>query len=72
MKDDIFLEETLNEEWKRDLNLSEIKVSDKPFLYLGILILTLSLIIISRIIFLNYILGKELSERADINSGKKE
>lgn len=72
MQDNIFLEETLNEEWERDRNLTEVEISNKPFFYLKILILILGLIVVGRIMLLNLVLGQELTEQAEINSGKKE
>ena len=71
-KEDIFFEEALIDEWNKDIELAEIEVSNKPFLYLGILILITGFLIGGRIFFLNIVWGEEFRERAEINAGKKE
>ncbi|MGC8776173.1 MAG: penicillin-binding protein 2 [Minisyncoccia bacterium] len=72
MKDDLFFEEALGDEWDKDIRIFEVELSNKPFLYVGIFIIILGLIFVFRLGFLNLVLGKDLSQKAEINSGKKE
>jgi penicillin-binding protein 2 len=72
MRDDIFFEDALSDEWSKDREIVEVEFSNKPFLYAGILVLILGLIFILRIFFLNIVLGDNFLQRAEINSGVKE
>lgn len=72
MKNDIFFEDALNDEWSRDYNIVEVEFSNKPFFYILIFVLIFILIFILRLGFLNIILGNEFNAKAEINSGKKE
>lgn len=72
MRDDIFFEDALSDEWSKDREIVEVEFSNKPFLYTGILVLILGLIFILRIFFLNIVLGDNFLQRAEINSGVKE
>lgn len=72
MKNDIFFEDALNDEWSRDYNIVEVEFSNKPFFYILIFVLIFILIFILRLGFLNIVLGNEFNAKAEINSGKKE
>lgn len=72
MRDDIFFEDALSDEWSKDRGIVEVEFSNKPFLYAGVFVLILGLIFIFRTFFLNIVLGNSFLEKAEINSGVKE
>ncbi|MCX7589317.1 MAG: penicillin-binding protein 2 [Patescibacteria group bacterium] len=72
MKDDIFFEDALSDEWSKDFDIAEVEFSNKPFFYILIFISFFILIFFIRIIFLNFFSDNEFISRAEINSGKKE
>jgi penicillin-binding protein 2 len=67
MKQDIIFEETLQEEFREDLELVEVPLSPKPFLYAAAIIFLVGGLIGGRIIFLGLVRGDFYSARAEAN-----
>lgn len=69
---DIAFEESLSEDWTKDLDVVEVPLGNKPLSYLGVAILLVGLIIVSRIIYLSLFNGSFYSARADANLIQRE
>lgn len=65
--DDLALEDSLNDEWHRDLDVTEVPIGNRPFFYLGTAVFILVLAVILRIVYLNWADGSYYAARAADN-----
>ncbi len=64
---DLALEESLGEDWSRDLEVVEVPIGGQPLVYLGVAIFAVGFIFISRIFYLNFYKGRFYGARAAAN-----
>lgn len=64
---DIAFEESLGDDWRKDLDIIEVPLGNKPLLYLGALIFLAGLIFVARIFYLDFYLGQFYVARAEAN-----
>jgi penicillin-binding protein 2 len=69
---DLDLEESLGEDWSRDLETVEVPIGKGPFLYLGGIVLFMGLLVAGRVLYLDAFAGKLYSARAENNVGRYE
>jgi penicillin-binding protein 2 len=69
-EDDIPFEESLGDDWSRDLNMVEVPLGNKPLVALGIVALCLCALVFGRIAFLSLWNGSYYSARAADNASQ--
>lgn len=72
VKKQIDLEESLGEEWSKDLEIVEVPLGNEPLIYLGVAIFAVSIIFAARIFYFNFYNGALYASRAEINATKYE
>ena len=72
MKDheEIAFEESLRDDWSRDLGVREVPLKNKAIVFLGIIIFGIGALLAGRLIFLGVGKGAVYAKRADINLNK--
>ena len=66
-KREIVFEESLSDEWSKDLDVIEVPLDERPFWYLGVAILLVALAVVGRIAFLSFARGGFYESRAAAN-----
>ncbi len=66
-RQDIAFEESIGDDWNRDLNVVEVPLPSRPLWYLGAAILVIGIIIIGRIGYLALVRGAYYEARAEQN-----
>ncbi len=66
-KKPIDFEESLGEEWSRDLEIVEVPLGNGPLIYLGVAIFAIGIIFAARIFYLDFYKGKQYALRAEAN-----
>jgi len=64
---EVAFEESLQDDWSRDLEVVEVPLGNKPLTYLGIVIVLTVLAVFGRIIFLSFYFGDAYRARAEAN-----
>jgi penicillin-binding protein 2 len=64
---DVPFEESLNDDWSRDLSMVEVPLGNRPLFYLGIAIAAIAIAVFGQIFYLNVIRGGYYSARAEGN-----
>ncbi len=64
---DIAFEESLGDDWSRDLDVVEVPIGAKPFLYLGAVLGIAGLILAGRLVYLNFFQAQLYVSRAQAN-----
>jgi len=70
--DDIAFEDSLNDDWHRDLDIAEVPIGNRPLFYLGIVIFCIVLAVVVRIVYLNWSGGSYYAARAEDNVAQYE
>lgn len=65
--ENISFEDSLGEEWSRDLDVVEVPLGNGPFVYLGIFAALTGLIFFGRILYLSVLRGEYYAARAEAN-----
>ena len=65
--DDVAFEDSLNDDWNRDLAVAEVPIGNRPLWYLGIVILCVVVTVAVRIVYLNWADGAYYKARAEGN-----
>ncbi len=68
--DDIPFEDSINDDWSRDLNMVEVPLGNKPLWALGIAVLAIVLAVFGRVAYLNLFLGPYYAARAADNASQ--
>jgi len=68
----VALEESLEDEWAKDLDVVEVPIGNKPLVYLGIAVAMIGLVLLGRVLYLNLYLGKFYEARAQFNASEEE
>jgi penicillin-binding protein 2 len=68
----VALEESLEDDWTKDLDVVEVPIGNKPLLYLGIVISLIGVVLVGRILYLNSYLGKFYEARAQSNANEEQ
>jgi len=66
-KNDIPFEESLNDDWSRDLDMVEVPIGNRPLWYLGITISAIALIVVGQVLYLSVVRGGYYEARAEDN-----
>ena len=66
-QNDPWFEDSLNDDWSRDLDTAEVPIGNRPLLYLGIAVLVIVAAVAGRIIYLNWADGAYYQARAEDN-----
>jgi len=69
---DVAFEESLGDDWGRDLTMVEVPLGNKPLWSLGIILGAIGLIILGRVIFLNAASGTYYAARAAANVAQEQ
>ncbi len=69
---DLAFEDSLHDDWGRDLDVAEVPIGNKPFLYLGATIIVTVLAVAARIAYLNLADGAYYAARAKDNIAQYE
>lgn len=64
---DVPFEESLNDDWSKDLGMVEVPLGNRPLLYLGIAIVGIALAVLGQIFYLNIVQGGYYAARAQGN-----
>jgi len=64
---DIAFEDSLSDDWSRDIKIAEVPIGNKPLLYLGAAVLIIALAVAGQILYLNVIKGGYYEARAADN-----
>ncbi len=64
---EVVFEESLSDEWSRDLGMVEVPLDEKPLWYLGIVVFVLGFVVVSRILGLNIGSHEFYTARAEVN-----
>ncbi|MGC9599308.1 MAG: penicillin-binding protein 2 [Minisyncoccia bacterium] len=71
MKQDRFrevaFEDSLHDDWSRDLDVAEVPIGRRPFLWLGAAVFCIALAVAARIVYLNWASGAYYAARAEDN-----
>jgi len=65
--DDVAFEDSLNDDWSRDLDVAEVPLGNRPLWYLGGAILLIVLAVFGRVVYLNVANGTYYAARAEDN-----
>lgn len=71
-KKQIDLEESLGEEWSKDLEVVEVPLGNEPLIYLGVAIFAVGLVFGARIFYLDFYNRKLYESRAEANVAQYE
>jgi penicillin-binding protein 2 len=66
-KGEIVFEESLSDDWSRDLGVVEVPLDERPLSYLGVVVALVGVLLVGRIVFLNVARGEFYDRRADAN-----
>ncbi|MDO8516323.1 MAG: penicillin-binding protein 2 [bacterium] len=66
----ISFEDSLSEDWSRDLDTVEVRLDDRPIIMTGIAIFAVVLVIAARVLYLNIAKGSEYARRAEGNMSR--
>jgi penicillin-binding protein 2 len=66
---ELAFEESLSEDWARDIQVTEVPLNNRPLFYLGIGATLISILVAGRIVFLSYAKGDIYKARAENNVG---
>ncbi len=69
---DLAFEDSLGEDWSRDLDVVEVALDPRPAIYVGVAVSAIVLVIIGRIFVLGFYKGPEYSARAAANANHTE
>ena len=69
---DIAFEDSLNDDWHRDLDVAEVPIGNRPLFYLGIVIFCIVLAVMGRVVYLNWAGGSYYAARAEDNIAQYE
>ncbi len=69
-REDIAFEESLRDDWSRDLGIREVPLRSKSIVFLGFIIFGVGILFIGRILFLGVGKGALYTKRADLNLNK--
>lgn len=64
---DVAFEESLGDDWQKDLDVIEVPIGNKPLFYLGALIFLAGLVFAARILYLDFYLGQFYVAKAEAN-----
>jgi penicillin-binding protein 2 len=64
---DLTFEDSLHDDWSRDLDVVEVPIGNRPLFYLGIAVFAIVVIVASRILYLNWADGAYYAARATDN-----
>lgn len=67
-KPEIPFEDSLNDDWGRDLDMVEVPLAARPIVILGAIIMCITLILLGRVIYLNWTSGAYYAARAIDNA----
>jgi penicillin-binding protein 2 len=70
--DGLAFEDSLNDDWSRDLNTVEVPLGTRPLLYLGLTISVIALIVLGRVAYLNLWKGGYYQARAQDNMAQAQ
>ena len=65
--DDIAFEDSLSDDWSRDIKITEVPIGNRPLLYLGFGVLAIALVVAGQILYLNLARGSYYRARAADN-----
>lgn len=71
-KKELFFEETLLDDWAKDLEVVEVPLEEKPLRWVAIMVVVLGAAVMGRALFLGTVRAGFYAERAEINLGKYE
>ena len=63
----VAFEESLSDDWSRDLGVREVPLKSRPLLLLGLVIFLIGAVLGGRLLFLGVGMGQAYAKRADIN-----
>ncbi|HTY39701.1 MAG TPA: penicillin-binding protein 2 [Candidatus Paceibacterota bacterium] len=66
-KTDIIFEESLSDDWSRDLDVVEVPLDDRPLFYVGLAVVGVVVAVVARLVFLNVANGDFYARRAAAN-----
>ncbi len=69
---DVAFEESLGDDWGKDLTMVEVPLGNKPLWSLGVVLFIVGLLIVSRVVFLNAASGAYYSGRAAANVAQSQ
>ncbi len=65
--DDVAFEDSLNDDWGRDLDVAEVPIGNRPLAYLGVAVAAVIAAVAFQVIFLNWSAGAYYRARAEDN-----
>src|SRR5512141_581267 len=66
-KREIIFEESLSDDWSRDLGVIEVPLDEQPLFWVGLAIVAVALAVIGRLAYLNIAQGSFYAARAEAN-----
>ncbi|MDO8504690.1 MAG: penicillin-binding protein 2 [Candidatus Liptonbacteria bacterium] len=69
-REDLAFEESLSDDWSRDLGIREVPLKNRPIFFLGASVFLIGALMIWRILFLGVNLGPAYAKRASLNLNK--
>jgi penicillin-binding protein 2 len=61
---ELAFEDSLSDDWSRDIKVTEVPIGNRPLLYLGIIILGITVVITGQVVYLNMAKGAYYAARA--------
>ena len=71
-KEAVAFEETISDDWAKDLEIVEVPLGNQPLFYLGAAIFLVGITVIFRLFYLNFYKGEFYKTRAQANLGQYE
>jgi penicillin-binding protein 2 len=71
-KPDIPFEDSLNDDWSRDLNMVEVPLGGRPMVVLGAVLFFVVFIVFGRVVYLNWSRGSYYQSRAEDNAAQSQ
>lgn len=71
-KNDLAFEESLGDDWSKDLEVVEVPIGNRPLFYLGVAIFLAGLFLTFRIFYLNFYRGRFYEARATANLAQRQ
>lgn len=72
VKKDLAFEESLGDDWAKDLDVAEVPLSNRPLIYLGLTIFSLGILFAFRILYLNFGQSGLYAARAKTNASENQ